>query len=205
MTSFSLALIVLIVSVLVHESRVSAQCDAQAQCLKDIATLRNNVDIAARALNNKITSCTFACPAGFKQIPGVTKCIQIVQEGVNWGAGQDKCTALNAQASLLAIDSKAEYDFVTAELKALSDSGKTPPNGFWVGGVRAARTCGTRFMWETAAGSQSIVTFTDWATNQPDCYQGSEFCIHVVNVQGVFKWNDLICSASTWAVCQVTA
>jgi len=205
MTSFSSALLVLIVSVLVHESCVSAQCDSQAKCISDIYTLRNNLDIATAALNNKITSCNFKCPAGFKQIPGVAKCIQVVPAGISWEAGQRKCVELNPQASLVAIENQAENDFVEAELNAVIGSGANPTYGTYIGGRRADGTCNTKYMWQTAAGNQHLVTFSDWGTNQPDCYGNKEACITYTRQAGAFIWNDIDCGLGTWIICQVTA
>jgi len=210
MMSFSSVFLVLIVSVLARESGVSAQCDAQAKCISDITTLRDNVNKARLAvinseqiLDKKITSCSFKCPAGFTQVPGVTKCIQVVQESLGWDAGQKRCATLNA--SSVAIENKAENDFIMSHIKALYDAGKNPPQGYYTGGRREDWTCSSKFVWVTASGIQHDFTFTNWHPANPSCTGGNEPCVHLLNAPESFLWNDVGCGAATWVICQITA
>jgi len=212
MASYSSVVLLVVLQVLagsLNKVTVSAQCEGSAQCLKDIAALKAKVDSdklalikAEDLLSAKIASCSFSCPAGFTKVPGVSKCIKLLEGDSTWDAAQMRCADI--QSHLLFLDSQAEADFVKAQIKAKSDAGKAPGRGYWCGARRITDSCASDFVWKTATtgGTQKPLTFTDYAAPN-SCGAGfpTEFCMEM-NINSAYKWNDVPCSIGNWPICQ---
>nr|Q8WPD0.1 RecName: Full=Alpha-N-acetylgalactosamine-specific lectin; AltName: Full=Alpha-N-acetylgalactosamine-binding lectin; AltName: Full=GalNAc-specific lectin; AltName: Full=Lectin; Short=ApL; AltName: Full=Tn antigen-specific lectin; Flags: Precursor [Patiria pectinifera]BAB78598.1 GalNAc-specific lectin [Patiria pectinifera]BAB85109.1 alpha-N-acetylgalactosamine-binding lectin [Patiria pectinifera] len=74
----------------------------------------------------------------------------------------------------------------------------TTTGGLWIGLNDQAEE--GNFIWTDG----SAVTFTDWATTQPDNYQ-NEDCAHMRHeLDGDDRWNDIACSRAFAYVCKMS-
>lgn len=67
-------------------------------------------------------------------------------------------------------------------------------NGFWIGLARP--DCASQWQWASGA----PVSFTAWASGQPDCYQANESVVHVNSASG---WNDNTRSFTAYGLVEV--
>ena len=70
------------------------------------------------------------CPAGFKYAPKLSRCYEIVLEGLNWTQSQARCPQLDPRAHLAVITSAAQNSSVVNYINALNSSGSSSLSAF---------------------------------------------------------------------------
>jgi hypothetical protein len=119
------------------------------------------------------------------------RCLQVVQEALNWSDAQDACADLGGE--LARIEDSVENDEVAAYAESIYSAAATLE--YWVG-LNDLSTEGS-YAWPDGG----PVSFTDWAPGEPNDV-GGEDCVQVEFSRG---WNDMPCShESTGYACQMT-
>ena len=77
--------------------------------------------------------------------------------------------------------------------------------GYWTSGQRRTLQCvNDPFVWKNYAGTEVALTYTNWASGQPSCGGGSEFCIQLSTSAGLDeRWNDAGCDQTLCAMCEM--
>ena len=76
---------------------------------------------------------------------------------------------------------------------------------FWTGGQRIDPTRNTDFVWKITPADSSRetvypMTYTNWATHQPNFLYGKQSCMHLYNK---YEWNDDNRSNASCSVCEI--
>jgi len=229
------SIFLLVLSVLAHWTPILVAGDEASDCVADLATLTtavSNADAgvtsanaavtaannalataqqakvtAQQALDARTTICSFTCPAGFTKVPGVQKCIKIVNENIDWDIARLRCPAVQAGSYLASIDSAAENTFFQSHFAANTAAAGAPSRGYWLGGRRATESCNSPMEYKTATlGSRFLLPFVDLHGGTAfSCGAGYplEHCLELIRDGTVYKMNDITCGpTANRPICQ---
>ncbi|CAM1313044.1 CLEC17A (predicted) [Pycnogonum litorale] len=115
------------------------------------------------------------------------------KEPKSWHDAFAYCRSLGPSYDLVSINSKAESNFINVLI------------GFQVSGAWLGlndRSTESRFYWT----DNSETTYTNWAKNEPNNFQGNEDCVECVGRgYGYGLWNDRKCQEKIPFICQTYA
>jgi hypothetical protein len=120
-------------------------------------------------------------PGEFTEAEGAG-CFLWVAELETWDGARDACSAWGGR--LAHIDAQSEDDRLAQYMSADS----------WIGAV--ARGDAAAHTWEDG----SALTFTNWANDQPDDFEGDEDCVE--KLQRNAQWNDQLCDEKNAFFCE---
>ncbi|XP_058456749.1 C-type lectin 37Da-like [Malaya genurostris] len=105
----------------------------------------------------------------------------------NWFKAHEFCTTLGME--LISIESQAEHN---ALIKFIRSTDKfSNATRFWIGASDLAEE--GIYTWIS---SGRLVTFTNWAANEPNNINNTEHCIEIIHniyINQVWQWNDMEC------------
>jgi len=206
----------LVLSVLAHWTPILVVGDEASECVADLATLTtalSNADAgvaaaqqakvtAQQALDARNTFCSFTCPAGFTKVPGVHKCIKLVNEEMGWNAARDRCAVLQPGSYLASFDSQAEWTFLLEQIAAFTISVGAPTRGYWLGGRRVTDACASALEWKTVVGGPTRpITFAYSAIDNSCPIYPTQFCLELTKVYQ-YGLNDMACDVYSRPICQ---
>ncbi|XP_042223061.1 macrophage mannose receptor 1-like isoform X2 [Homarus americanus] len=123
------------------------------------------------------------CPQGWFHT-GI-KCLQLFTEKKNFSHARASCKQLGTDVDLASIHSPAEQAYLTAILGTMEVN-------VWLG-LRYSQT----FQWV----DQSTLTYTNWASGEPNGALHGEDCVHAYFPNG--EWNDIDCSNEYGYICMM--
>ncbi|CAH1786366.1 unnamed protein product [Owenia fusiformis] len=141
------------------------------------------------------TTPKWGCPSNF--IKHGNSCYKFeYTRTATWCNANIACFNLNAH--LVAIESEAEQNYLSAKITA--DGKKGLPYHIWIGGNNLA---GEGWKW-AAAGlgfTSKPMGYTHWGNGQPDNENNNENCVHI----GAWKhtWNDNKCAHRKYYICEI--
>ncbi|XP_064101719.1 macrophage mannose receptor 1-like [Macrobrachium nipponense] len=123
------------------------------------------------------------CPEGWTHTG--SKCLKMIYEPASNNYSRNACKALHSNSDLVSIHSKQEQAHVMAALGLLAKNA-------WIG-LRQDR----EFVWY----DQTPVTFTNWASGEPDGQGLEVYCVEAYYHSG--QWNDINCDYKKPFICQL--
>jgi hypothetical protein len=107
---------------------------------------------------------------------------------VTWSNAETICSLFNGR--LAEVSTPAENEFFKEIARNESVNGC-----LWLG----ASDIFHEGMWEWSSRARGFNSFQDWASKQPDNYNGAEDCLQLSTVE--YKWNDGACSGTCSFLC----
>jgi len=139
-------------------------------------------DPAALGLDPNVAAAAGCSAPGEFSDDAQRSCYLQGQPAVAWTDARQRCQGWGGE--LVLIDSPEEDDFLAARLDVT----------FWIGASDRAQE--GRFVGLGGA----PLTFTNWASGQPDDFQNREDCVAKQAASGA--WNDLPCGSARTYVCE---
>ncbi|XP_071955735.1 alpha-N-acetylgalactosamine-specific lectin-like [Antedon mediterranea] len=143
---------------------------------------------------------TCGCPKYW--VPYLNNCYRIFAEKVTWGTAESKCRNWAPHAHLVSIRNTDENHFVS-RLWNTATHGLTTTDSvtsYWIGLTDSTHE--GRFLWSDG---NSLPTYTNWDSGEPNNYKGREDCVSVWDKNNSQeKWNDIPCSFRHGYVCKVS-
>jgi len=77
--------------------------------------------------------------------------------------------------------------------------------GYWTSGQRRNSQCNDDpFVWKNYPGTEVALTYTNWASGEPNCQHGNENCIQLTTTGSHDeRWNDERCEDTLCAMCEM--
>ncbi|XP_067915863.1 C-type lectin BjL-like [Heterodontus francisci] len=128
------------------------------------------------------------CDEGWVNFAALSSCYQVFDDKESWKTAEKYCEDDEHSAHLASVMTEEHNTFLgkLIEQKGITD------HSAWIG--LSDRCKEGTFKWRDG----SSLSFSKWASNQPDNYQGKEHCVHIRS--GDF-WNDLPCEWKLPFVC----
>ncbi|XP_026181880.1 ladderlectin-like [Mastacembelus armatus] len=111
------------------------------------------------------------------------RCFAFVPRAMSWADAQKNCRSLDANLASV-LDSREDRLIQ----KMIGDG-----TAAWLGGTDAKQEGNWYFI------DRTPFRYTNWATGQPDNWQGNENCLHITAEEKL--WNDLNCDQLLPSVC----
>lgn len=144
---------------------------------------------------------------GFTYLPESGSCFKMfVDRTRNWDEAKQHCQSFGEKGRLAFLNTKEIQQAVEKKIiNQLSINGKAFRSSFYIGMERTS--CNERMKWVDR--SQSLeVTFSTWASKQPDCYdqkaRGRENVVDVFYRDGRWQWNDVTRDYACYQLCEIT-
>jgi large repetitive protein len=128
------------------------------------------------------------CPCNFERDSG--HLYLFCETASDWWDSRDECLLYDSY-DLVTVDDATEGAWIQSTAQ-----GYATDLWWWTGYNNQGASSGDEpgGAWEWADGSSS--TYTNWATDQPDDYDGIEDCAHIYGDSGA--WNDMDCDEHNW-------
>ncbi|XP_065509868.1 C-type lectin domain family 4 member A-like isoform X2 [Caloenas nicobarica] len=129
------------------------------------------------------------CPRGWKRFQG--SCYYLSDDMMGWAESKQNCTEMGSH--LVVINSEAEQDFLTKDLKQ-SSKGKN----YYIG--LSAQKVG-QWQWVDQTPLNEAAAF--WRTNEPSNVD-AEMCVVIHAIPVIDNWNDARCERH-YRICEAAA
>ncbi|XP_065509380.1 C-type lectin domain family 6 member A-like [Caloenas nicobarica] len=129
------------------------------------------------------------CPRGWKRFQG--SCYYLSDDMMGWAESKQNCTEMGSH--LVVINSEAEQDFLTKDLKQ-SSKGKN----YYIG--LSAQKVG---QWQWVDQTPLNETAAFWRTNEPSNVD-AEMCVVIHAIPVIDNWNDVLCERH-YRICEAAA
>ncbi|RWS20000.1 ladderlectin-like protein, partial [Leptotrombidium deliense] len=172
-------------------SSVSSSNQKSDQMKTDLNKLKENVDSRLKILSEQLSkvaikeeATTKKCKEGWTQWKN--KCYQLIRSTDNFNSQKSRCKSMNA--SIVAIRSQEENDFITANFNRITA---------WLG---AQREVGHRWKWHDG----TDLIYTNWNEGEPNNLEGEDCIQYYNNIGHAGYWNDYPCTRHESVICEIT-
>ncbi|XP_052254283.1 perlucin-like isoform X2 [Dreissena polymorpha] len=131
------------------------------------------------------------CPAGFEALGD--HCYTILKVMGSYAEGKTYCNM--AGASLAVIRSREEENLIDSYIRR--HMSQIQSSQIWIGGSDILQE-GT-FL---APGSQEVLTYFNWAPNEPDNAGPGQHCLNIFRDDSQLRWDDDNCEFDRFPMCQ---
>jgi len=154
--------------------------------LSIVKKIRNQIDVMEE-IKNQIDQ---GCPAGWQYYSPTNRCYKSFdqQKTITWMEAQFICRQYGGDLAI--IHSEETNDFVNA----IANGAR-----IWIGAhrVEPAEHENNQFSWIDG----TPLDYSNWVSNNPDNWEGNEFCVFSYGDSNGKKWNDYDCfSKSTYPI-----
>jgi len=176
-------------------------CEKFASLQRDIQEVKTRLDKLQHKVNYFAPN---ACPPGFTYSSRSNKCYKAIREPLTWINARRKCSSLATGAHLVVVENKVHNDAITEYLQTVNQQEIASCRNYFTSGQRIEENnCNSAFVWKPYDTEYIHKIYTNWNTNEPNCYFGKvEGCIEY---RSDGKWNDGPCSELRCSLCEAKA
>ncbi|CAI5791088.1 C-type lectin domain-containing protein [Podarcis lilfordi] len=133
---------------------------------------------------------TSSCPRDWMQNQG--NCYAYFDFKMSWEDAEIECQSYGRGTHLASILTEKEAALVAKHIATYQKN----PSNVWIG-LQDPRQNG-RWRWA----DESTFNYRSWQTGEPNNVGGVEYCVELLHVSDLRKWNDRICDQMNTFICK---